>query len=495
MGSVTAAEMRELEDRAFRAGATPGGLMELAGIGLGRALLRWFPRPGTAVAYLGKGHNAGDALVALKVLRAVGWQVAVRAAFPAIEWASLTREKFREAGDPAWLEQVPDAEAAARPLVLLDGLLGIGAKGALREPLAELAGEMERLRQERGAKVVAVDVPSGIDCDDGTVFPGAVRAEVTFTIGVPKRGLLAARAVDAVGALALIPLEALPVPAGGDCRMISPVTLDAGRSPRLFEFHKGMAGRVSLLAGSALYPGAAVLAATGALRGGAGLVTLHVPESAAAVIAAKCPPEVMVRPIRRPEELASFHADAWVCGPGLGETDELSRAALDGILRSGLPCVVDADALNSLARSGDQAVLSSCHVLTPHPGEFARLAPELAERPREEAAAAFVERCGSVLLLKGARTLVTRRGGALWRNPTGTPGMASGGQGDALAGVIGALLAGGTDSLAAAAMGAWLCGRASERALLAGASEESLLASDTLAHLGGAFRDWREGVR
>ncbi|MGC4016262.1 MAG: NAD(P)H-hydrate dehydratase [Luteolibacter sp.] len=493
MGAVTADEMRALEAEAFLQGATPASLMAKAGRRLGHAVVRLFPLPGCAVAYLGKGHNAGDTLVALGVMRAAGWRVAVRLAWPLADCAELTRTMFQALGGVEVWDHPPEVAELAGPLVLLDGLLGIGARGGPRGPLAELAGEMNTLRKTAGARVVAVDLPSGVDPDTGEVHLQAVTADFTLIVGVPKTGLLRASAVNAVGALGLVPVEELPVPADGKMALIAPSTLEVGREPRPFDFHKGRAGRIGILAGSATYSGAAVLAATGALRGGAGLVTLHVPPEAHALIAAKCPPEVMVRPLRDPLELLEGRFDSLVVGPGLGEVDGRPlRALLD---RSSVPVVVDADALNALARSGGAEGLPACCVLTPHPGEFQRLAPDLAGLPREEAARSFADRHAPVLLLKGARTLVTSAGQPLWCNATGSPGMATGGQGDVLSGVIGALLAGGILPLEAAAWGAWLCGRASELALVDHASEESLLASDTLAHLGGAFRDWKAGTR
>jgi len=495
MGAVTADEMRALEEAAFRQGATPASLMMKAGRRLGLAVARMFPRAGTAVAYLGKGHNAGDALVALGVLKNAGWRIAVRAGWPLAECAELTRAMFEALEGVEVLDTAPDVAEVSRPLVLLDGLLGIGARGGPRGVLAALADEMNGLRRTAGARIVAVDLPSGVDPDSGEVHAHAVEADLTLTIGAPKRGLLGSGAVNLVGALGLVPVEELPVPMAGpgDLAMISPWTLAAGREPRSFDFHKGLAGRVGVLAGSASYSGAAVLAATGALRGGAGLVTLHVPPEAYAVIAAKCPPEVMVRPISRPQELLEGRWDSLVVGPGLGAMEGADLREL--LERCSVPAVIDADALNALAKCGGVEGLPAHHILTPHPGEFARLAPDLADRSREEAARLFADRHAPVLLLKGARTLVTARDEPLWCNATGTPGMATGGQGDVLSGVIGALLAGGAESLAAVALGAWLCGRASERALADGASEESILAGDTAAHLGGAFRDWRERLR
>jgi NAD(P)H-hydrate epimerase len=162
------------------------------------------------------------------------------------------------------------------------------------------------------------------------------------------------------------------------------------------------------------------------------------------------------------------------------------------ITGSPVPVVIDADALNLIAKHRMTGILTNRHVLTPHPGEFKRLAPDLAGLPREEAARAFADRFPATLLLKGARTIVTAKGRPLWCNTTGTPGMASGGQGDLLAGVIGARLAIGDAPLEAAALSAWLCGRGAETALSGGRiSEESLTASDVAGYLGSAFLDWR----
>jgi len=498
MAAVTLTEMRAAEAAALAQGWTEARLLDLAGQRLGRALGRFFRTPGTVVGYLGKGHNAGDALVALRVMRdQFGWQIATRHAFALEDCAPLTRQKWRELGHAAPLEEAPDWRDSEGPLVLLDGLLGSGATGALRPPLLAMAAEMEWLRQHAGARVAAVDLPSGIDADTGARSPGCVTADVTFMIGNAKCGLLAGQAANATGALAVVPLEALTAHGHGDWELIAPQTLDHAKGPRPFDFHKGMAGRVAVLAGSAQYPGAAVLAATGALRGGAGLVTLHVPHHTATVIAAKCPPEIIVRGYASPAEWRDLPCDAWVVGCGLGTLDAAAaEILLDWLAQSATPTVIDADALNLIARCGKLGVFSDRHVITPHPGEFHRLAPDLAGLTRELAARAFADRTSATLLLKGCRTLVTRHGQPLWCNATGSPGMATGGQGDLLAGVIGARLAIGDPPLEATALGAWICGRGAEIALHEPAiSEESLAPSDVARHLGAAFRDWQRARR
>ncbi len=498
MAAVTRSGMRAAEAAALAAGWTEEQLLDLAGTRLGHALGRFFPQPGTVVGYLGKGHNAGDTLVAMRVLRAhYGWETAAHCAFPINDCAPLTREKWRESGIAAPLDGPPSWQDLKRPLLLLDGLLGIGAQGALRDPLLNLAAEMEWLRQHAGARVAAVDLPSGVDPDTGGTTPGAVTADVTFMIGNPKAGLLKSHAVNSVGSMALVPLEILNVPGHGEIELISPQEMNLGKSPRPYDSHKGMAGRVAVIAGSERYPGAAVLAATGALRGGAGLVTLHVPTQAAAVIAAKCPPEIIVSGFSSPRELRDLKCDAVVIGCGIGELDPvIGSELLDWLDQSAMPAVIDADALNLIAKSGRFGIFKDRHVLTPHPGEFARLAPDLAGLSREAAARAFAERFPATLLLKGGRSLIAHAGQPLWCNATGSPGMATGGQGDLLSGVIGARLAAGASPLEAAALGAWLCGRASEIALAdPRLSEESLTPSDTARHLGAAFGNWKSACR
>ncbi|MEN9974341.1 MAG: hypothetical protein RLZZ282_347, partial [Verrucomicrobiota bacterium] len=285
--------------------------------------------------------------------------------------------------------------------------------------------------------------------------------------------------------------------AAGEIELIAPQSLGFAKARRPYDFHKGMAGRVAILAGSARYPGAAVLAAIGALRGGAGLITLHVPARIAQRIAAQCPPEIILRTYHSPLDWHHLHGDSLVIGCGLGDMDDASAACLlEGIAHASGPVVIDADALNLIARSGQLGMIGPNHLLTPHPGEFQRLAPDLAGLPREIAARRFTDRCPATLLLKGCRTLVTRRNHPLWANATGHPGMATGGQGDLLAGLIGARLAAGDPPVEAASLAAWLCGRSAEIALNAtGLSQESLTPSDVAHYLGSAFLDWQRARR
>lgn len=500
MPALSRSEMLAAESSAWSRGWTEEQVLDIAGKRLGLAIARYFKKSGTAIAYLGKGHNAGDAVVALRRLRdQFGWKVSVRHSFPPEQWAPLLGKKCAELGAVESWSQLPDWREMDEPLVIIDGLLGCGGHGPLRGKVLELADEIQWLRLHAGAKVASVDLPSGLDPDTGLAFPGAVTADITFMIAHAKTGLLLSHAANHTGALAMVPVEPLdPLPEvpGSSMEVIAPQTMDFGKAPRAFDFHKGMAGRISVVAGSVKYSGAAILAATGALRGGGGLITLHVPEEALSIISAKCPPEIMVRPYRSLSELHNVDCDAWAIGCGLGKLCHEEGGHLSVLISTHpSPAVLDADALNALAEWDQCHCIRPHHILTPHPGEFRRLAPNLAHLSREQAIIEFAKTCPATLLLKGGRTLIAGPGTPIWCNSTGTPAMACGGQGDLLAGVIGACLASGMGTMEAAACAAWTCGRASELALGLGASEESLTPSDTAGQLGRAFCDWRSASR
>lgn len=491
MGAVTVAEMREIEAHAMRGGTTGSELMERAGIALGRAVGVQYPHVRAAVAYIGKGHNAGDALIALRVLqKEFGWRIGVRSAYPADSWADLTRRQWDLSGIERTLVE-PPKDRFTGPVLLLDGLLGIGAKGALREPLAGLAREMADLRRTRGFQVAAVDLPSGVDPDSGEIYPGAVIADRTFMIGEAKRGLLMGCAANATGALALVDVEGLSGDSG-DMEMICPQRMDFGKSPGPFDFHKGMAGRVGIVAGSREFTGAALISALGALGAGGGLVTLYCRSDSMDAIRARLPLEAMLKTCDDPAKLVEERLDALVVGPGLGEmSGGFEEGLLDLISSTRVPMVIDADGLNLLARN--QVGTDGRHVLTPHPGEFERLAGKQDGISREAAALEFSLGTESVLLLKGARTVVSKKDLPLRINGTGTPAMANGGQGDLLSGVIGALLAQGMEAFDAASYGAWLCGRAAE--VCFGENGSPTKATGVAGKLGIAGLDWRLGSR
>ncbi len=511
---VTCSEMRRLEAAAVAAGRSEESLMEEAGAALARLLHGWFGGPRILVIYAGKGHNAGDAWVAARHLLDVGWQIAAREIFPRDTWRPLTLSRWERVRERL-LPALPDT---ARPVVL-DALLGLGAGGTLRDPLLTACRELNALRLARHGWTVALDGPSGLDLDTGRADPDAVRADLTATIAAAKAGLLADEAVDFVGRLAVVPVPVLepdaaalasrdPLSSAIPSAVLTPRTLQACLPPRRpFSQHKGQAGRVTLIAGSRGYVGAARLSAAAAVKGGAGLVTLGVPEDIYEITAATVIPEVMVRPYRRPEEAATWPADVLAVGPGLGE--HADEALLDWLRADPRPLVLDADGLNALARFGAKeslaaffgtppVTLAPIRLLTPHPGEMSRLLeawnPALRQQPRATQAAAFAEAFDVVLLLKGSRTLIAAPGEPVAANTTGHPGMASGGMGDVLTGLSAALLAQGITASAAARLGSWLLGRAAELALASPTvSPESLSAGDVLASLGAAFEALRRG--
>jgi len=494
---VTCAEMKALEQRAFADGVSPAALMEEAGAQIAAAVRQFCPTAGRCVVFFGKGHNGGDALVAARHLAATNWEIELQAAFPEEEWSESARQRHRQFQDAARsFRKTNRSETRPPASVVLDGLLGIGSSGALRGPVRAAAKEINRLRTAEGALVFAIDLPSGLDAESGAADADCVVADHTLTVGFAKRGLLADGAAHFVGRLAVLPLAELSARADSAHpaeTVATSRTLAALLPRRSFDTHKGECGRVGIVAGSVGLTGAAVMTAEACVHAGAGLVTLYVTPDIYPIIAARIAPEVMVMPVASYEEIVSVRHDVIAIGPGLGGARPAEVLAL--IERVHQPMVVDADALTILASRIE--TLDHClgpRLLTPHPGEMARLEHASTMRSRRGAVEAFTGRFPSTLLLKGARTLVGERGFPLSYNTTGHPGMATGGMGDVLTGVSAALAGQGLRLYDAARLGAWLCGRAAELAISGGAqSGESLSATHVIAQLGAAFKNLRAG--
>lgn len=497
--------MRALETAAQAAGRSEASLMEEAGAGLARVLRCWKRAPQHLVIFAGKGHNAGDAFVAARHLMEHGWKVSVRAIFPQEEWRPLARQQWESIRERV----TPEPSAEVR-MVLLDALFGLGAEGPLREPVRSACQEMNALRHACHGWTVALDGPTGLNFDTGETDPDTVVADLTATIACAKPGLLVDAASDFVGRLAVVPLPDLePTPAqlnadGRPARLrsqlLTPHALRAELPPRPFSMHKGQAGRVTVIAGSRGLTGAARLSAAAAVKGGAGLVTLAVPEEIYLPLVSAVSPEVMVRPYQQSTEALDWTADVLAIGPGLGSA--IDDAFLQRLYVDPRPLVLDADGLNALARSGTPTRVKDVFegprpwVLTPHPGEMARILaawqPQLLGKPRLPQTTAFAELCGMTVLLKGARTIIATPDEPAAFNTTGHPGMASGGMGDVLTGLCAALMAQGHSPSTAARLGAWLLGRAAEIALSHDTvSPESLAADDVLRSLGAAFEALR----
>lgn len=486
---LTCEEMRRAEEAAFSRGILAEDLMETAGRGLADLVRSFHPHPGTCLAVCGKGNNAGDALVALRHLQAAGWRIAVHLAYAPEEFLELPARHFQTLSAEEF-----SGVSASGPFVVLDGLLGLGAQGEPREQVAEAIRLINHLHRSAGAWVLAIDLPSGLDGDRGLPASCCVEADLTAAIAAVKQGLVADPATKVVGRLAVIPLPELSLSGASPDQVAVPGTLRSWLPPRPFEMHKGQAGRVGVVAGSIGFLGAANLCSAAAVRAGGGLVTLFAKSEVAGMLAQVCRPEVMVKSVASYREVLEENLDVLAVGPGLGFAHETEILAL---LRDAVqPLVIDADALTMVAR--DPALLGHCRgprLLTPHPGEMARLSPDNT-RTRRAWLEDFVTRHPVTLLLKGARTVIGTKG-ACFYNSTGNPGMASGGMGDGLTGVCAALAAQMPDQdrlLRAAVLGAWLCGRAAERAVFSpGGSPESLCASDVVSRLGDAFDDLRRG--
>ncbi|MFJ4339011.1 NAD(P)H-hydrate dehydratase [Streptomyces sp. NPDC088915] len=454
-----------------------GALMSRAAAGLAAACCSLLGKGrvyGSRVVLLvGTGDNGGDALYAgARLARRGAGVTAVLLGARAHEGGLAA---FRAAGGR--IADDPFEPLAGADLVL-DGITGIGGRGGLRPDAVPVA----RAARGSDAVVVAVDLPSGVDADTGEVAGEALRADVTVTFGTYKPGLLVDPAHAYAGALRLVEIGLGAVlPGVPDLEALQHEDVARLLPVPGAESDKYRRGVVGVVAGSARYPGAAVLAVTGALRGGAGAVR-YVGAGGDAVLAAH--PETLVH--TGPPRQAG-RVQAWVVGPGLGEEADAREAVAD-VLASDVPVLVDADGLRGL----DPAAVrgrSAPTLLTPHAGEAAALlsAPrEEVEAGRLAAVRELSGRFGATVLLKGSTTLVHGGTGPVRVNPTGTSWLATAGSGDVLSGLAGSLLAAGLPPVDAASCAAYLHGLAARRA-------SSGTAPVTATEVAGALHDaWRD---
>jgi NAD(P)H-hydrate epimerase len=482
--------MQAAEQAVLARGVNIETLMDQAGAGVARAVRQFFPKPGCCLVFAGKGHNGGDALVAAEQLHRIGWKIDIRLPFSEENCSELTQKKLKSLQEAT--KNSTDTIDRAPHTIILDGLLGTGAKSFLREPIRSAAREINRLRRDNNAFVFAVDLPTGLDSDSGENDPeDSVIADFTITIGFVKHGLIVDSALNFVGRIEIVPLPDLwPDTTAPNELVAAPYSFGSILARRKFDAYKNQFGRIGVVAGSKGFAGAAIMTTEGALRAGAGLVEVFVPDEIYEIVAGAAPIEAMVKPVRRYRDLLEEKVDVWALGPGLGK----SRAPeiLNLIENAQQPMIVDADGLNIVADKVD--ILRSCRgprLLTPHPGEMGRLM-EVGKMARAGIARNFCDRFPITLLLKGSRTIVCERGKPISYNTTGNPGMASGGMGDALTGVCAGLAGRALSLYDCGRIGAWACGRAAELAVFQkGESEESLLASNVLANLGGAFNELR----
>jgi len=457
------ADIRAAE-QALMARLPPGALMQRAAAGLAAVCAGLVPRVyGSRVVVLaGSGDNGGDALYAGARLARRGARVLAVAAGTRVHEAGV--EALRAAGGGVTGPGDPDLPAAMNAAdLVLDGLLGIGGRGGLREPQAALAALAEAARTGSGARVVAVDLPSGMDADTGEVTGAAVRADITVTFGTWKTGLLVDPGADHAGLAQLVDIglsPCLPAPAAVAYGAADVAALLPRPGRESDKYRRGVLG---IVAGSDRFTGAAALAVGGALRGGAGMVRLVSAEPAVAVVRQHWPEAVITVTGAAGGEIGTVgRVQAWLAGPGMG-TDEQARGRLAAVLATDLPVLVDADGLTLVA--GSPALVAQRRaptLLTPHAGELARLlgadAADVASRRIEHArAAARTLRC--CVLLKGSTTVIAAADDSpLLVNPTGTGWLATAGTGDVLAGLAGALLAQGLGVGEAAGVAAFLHG-------------------------------------
>lgn len=508
MRLVGAAEMSAIDRAAIEGFGIPAlTLMDRAGRAVAEAAEALAAPRGRIVVVCGGGNNGGDGYVAARLLRGTGRDAEVVALVRADRLshdARAVREQAERAGVPIDDQGELLSFEAGPGDVVVDAIFGTGLARAPEGAFAEAIARILSLRA-RGARVLAVDVPSGLSADTGRPLGPCVRADRTVTFGFMKRGLSIFPGADHAGDVSVVDIgipqaaaERVPV----TCEMLTEAEARALLPPRRADAHKGDAGRVLVVAGSRGKTGAAHLALLGALRGGAGLVTLAAREEVLP-LALSGLPEAMSQPLAGAGALgrgdldalaaAASGASALVVGPGIprgAETAALLRSLLE---KARIPAVLDADALNALAESPKLlAGLPPGIVLTPHPGEMARLVGKSADEVQQDRigiAAAKAKEWGVTVVLKGARTVVAAPSGPPAVVPTGNAGMATGGTGDVLAGLVGALLAGGLPAASAARVGAFVHGRAGDLAAR-NHGQRGLLASDLARALGAVWVEW-----
>ncbi len=473
MRIATADQMRRIDRRAIEEFGIPARvLMERAGYAVFQKIQEILPEGGSIAVVCGKGNNGGDGLVIARLAREAGYfvdclvansspcreaggggQVGVPDSGPETVPNDELLQALKASGiTPTFADSeywIPRLQSLASHDLIIDALLGTGAKGKTHGTVEQAIHAIN----QAGTLVLSVDVPSGIDCDTGSTLGAAVVADATVTFGHAKPFLFCNDGLECSGDWSVaeigFPSQLLNNPTGAillDHRWVGE------RLPmRNLGSHKGDNGHVLILAGSQRMRGAAMLCAQAALRAGAGLVTVAGPEEVCAAVAAQLP-EALLLPDPTVKELANHKADVGLFGPGMTHEEPVRNLFLNLFEAWDRPAVVDADALNSVAI--DKKLPKGPCVLTPHPGEMGRLLESTAadvEANRFAAAEQAVERFGQTILLKGRHSIVAAPGQDLLINSTGNSGLATGGSGDTLSGIIAALMAQGLEPYEAAA--------------------------------------------
>jgi len=526
---VTIAQMKAIEHAADAAGLTYAQMMENAGAGLAESVqdIALEEADRAVLGLVGPGNNGGDTLVALSLLAGSGWRARAYLVRPRND--ALIGRLRKAGGEVATADEDQEfavlASFIGASAVVLDGLLGTGAKRPVRGEVIAVMAAVSRLLgdMEKPPLVVAVDCPSGVDCDTGEMPEAAIPADLTVTMACVKQGLLRMPAYDLVGDLQLVDIG-LP-PDLPSLRSIQTEVVDANLVARVLPdrpstAHKGTFGSAMIAAGSVNYTGAALLAGSAAYRVGAGLVTLAVPAPLHAALAGRLPEATW---LLLPHELGAISRDAsqvlleglslstaLLVGPGLGTdatTEEfiarllaVDTGASSATLRIGSvvggrgtgpspagalpPLVVDADGLRLLSRiEGWSELLPGTAVLTPHPGEMSvltGLSTEEIQKDRTGVASSFAKSWGHVVVLKGAFTIVASPQGTVAIIPVASAALARAGTGDVLAGMIVGLRAQGVGPYEAAVAGAWMHAQAGLYAARRLGNTASVLAGEVL---------------
>ena len=492
MKLVTAAEMRDIDRLASNQYGIPGiVLMDQAAKAVADVVLHKKNSlgytKGKVVIFCGKGNNGGDGLGAARYILNAGHEVVVflvQAEFADLQGdAALEADMLLRAGvEIKLLKSEKDLQLAAleaaQATVLVDAMLGTGFTGELRglyKEVCRLINKLDRL-------VVAVDIPTGVDADFGLRAEAAIEADVTVTMALPKSGLLLYPGKENVGELIVAGIgmpKSLLANSPSDKYLLDRTFVASLVPKRRPNAHKGEAGRVVVAAGSPGFTGAAALCSFAAVKAGAGLVSLLSPTSSCEVLRSKLT-EVMVHGLleRMPGVLGgaavgeilekAAAADVLAIGPGLGTAPATQQVILEVLKKAVKPVVIDADALTAL--QGHMELLPQMQapkVLTPHPGEMARITGiDIAtiDRERVNVAAHYAKEWKAVVVLKGAPTVIAWPDGTTYLNPTGCEAMATGGSGDVLTGILAAFIAGGMDVNRAALAAVYLHGLAGEAA-------------------------------
>jgi ADP-dependent NAD(P)H-hydrate dehydratase / NAD(P)H-hydrate epimerase len=515
MEIVSVTQMRFLEAEANARGVSYAAMMQTAGSGVARAAIRFSPTGSarTVTGLVGSGNNGGDALVALTEMKKAGWTA----------YAYLVRP--RQANDPLLAALIQSGIRVInsssdtdfdtlngllrQSSLLLDGVLGTGITLPLRPEIARVLAHINSLSPL--PLVVAVDCPSGVDCDSGSAAPETIPARLTVCMQAVKQGLVKMPAFGLVGEIQIVDLhlpDALPTTADIHTRLVDRDMLVKALPQRSLEAHKGTFGTLAIVAGCLSYPGAALLAGRAAYRTGTGVVQMAVPAPLQVMLAGQLPEaiwlplpdengshcpaglDVLVNFIQRPTCL--------LLGPGFGQhpaAAQFIRALLDSryLQDKQIPLVLDADALRLVAQlPGWPDLLPPLTILTPHPGEMAALSgmstTEI-QRDRLSTAAHFAHQWGHILILKGALSIIASPSGETAVIPVATPALAHAGTGDVLAGMVAGLRAQKMAAFEAAWSAAYLHGQAGLLAAAQVGAAASVMAGDVSCHIAPAIAE------